>query len=69
MVPDPTPDSIIQHLLDRFEGTRVVAAWGRGPSSTIPAANCSAGSIFQRSRKRTVKTTRPRIWIAQGCSG
>jgi hypothetical protein len=28
MIPDPTPDSIIQHLLDRFEGTRVVAAWG-----------------------------------------
>jgi hypothetical protein len=28
MIPDPTPDSIIQHLLDRFEGTRVVAAGG-----------------------------------------
>lgn len=25
---DPTPDSIIKHLLDRFEGTRVVEAWG-----------------------------------------
>lgn len=25
---DPTPDSIITHLLDRFEGTRVVEAWG-----------------------------------------
>jgi hypothetical protein len=28
MIPDPTPDSIIQHLHDRFEGTRVVAAGG-----------------------------------------
>jgi hypothetical protein len=25
---NPTPDSIIEHLLDRFEGTRVVEAWG-----------------------------------------
>ncbi len=28
MSTDPTPDSIIAHLLDRFEGTRVVEAWG-----------------------------------------
>jgi len=28
MRPDPTPDTIIEHLLDRFEGTRVVEAWG-----------------------------------------
>lgn len=28
MISDPTPDSIIQLLLVRFEGTRVVAAWG-----------------------------------------
>jgi len=28
MIPDPTPDSIIQHLLDRFEGTRVSLAAG-----------------------------------------
>lgn len=25
---NPTPDSVIEHLLDRFEGTRVAEAWG-----------------------------------------
>jgi|TARA_R110000787_G_scaffold189378_1_gene301015 hypothetical protein len=28
MSTDQTPDSIIDHLLDRFDGTRVVEAWG-----------------------------------------
>ncbi|MDV4168237.1 DUF6194 family protein [Rhodovulum sp. FJ3] len=41
MSTDPTPDSIIAYLLDRFEGTRVVEAWGErsifyNPSLMLP---------------------------------
>ena len=46
MVPDPTPDSIIQHLLERFEGTRVVAAWGERSIFYNPGGKLQRGIYF-----------------------
>lgn len=46
MAPDPTPDSIIQNLLDRFEGTRVVEAWGERSIFYNPGCKLPRGVYF-----------------------
>lgn len=46
MVPDPTPDSVIQHLLDRFDGTRVVEAWGERSIFYNPGHKLPRGVYF-----------------------
>lgn len=43
---NPTPDSIIEHLLDRFEGTRVVEAWGERSIFYNPGLMLSRGVYF-----------------------
>lgn len=42
----PTPDSIIDHLLDRFEGTRVVEAWGERSIFYNPGLMLPRGVYF-----------------------
>lgn len=46
MVPQPTPDSIIQDLLERFENTRVVAAWGERSIFYNPGGKLPRGVYF-----------------------
>lgn len=46
MSTDPTPDSIIDHLLDRFEGTRVVEAWGERSIFYNPGLMLPRGVYF-----------------------
>ena len=46
MSTDPTPDSIIAHLLDRFEGTRVVEAWGERSIFYNPGLMLPRGVYF-----------------------
>lgn len=46
MVPDPTPDSVIQYLLDRFDGTRVVEAWGERSIFYNPGYKLPRGVYF-----------------------
>jgi hypothetical protein len=46
MVPDPTPDGIVQHLLERFENTRVVAAWGERSTFYNPGGKLPRGIYF-----------------------
>ena len=46
MVPDPTPDGIVQHLLERFENTRVVAAWGERSIFYNPGGKLPRGIYF-----------------------
>tara|TARA_R110002020_G_scaffold184100_5_gene380898 strand:- start:983 stop:1444 length:462 start_codon:yes stop_codon:yes gene_type:complete len=43
---NPTPDSIIEHLLDRFEGTRVVEAWGERSIFYNPGLMLPRGVYF-----------------------
>ncbi|NQY61397.1 DUF6194 family protein [Cognatishimia sp.] len=43
---NPTPDSIIAHLLDRFEGTRVVEAWGERSIFYNPGLMLPRGVYF-----------------------
>ena len=43
---DPTPYSIIEHLLDRFEGTRVVEAWGERSIFYDPGLMLPRGVYF-----------------------
>jgi hypothetical protein len=46
MATDPTPDSIIQHLLRRFEGTCVVEAWGERSIFYNPGRKLPRGVYF-----------------------
>lgn len=46
MSADPTPDSIIDHLLERFEGTRVVDAWGERSIFYNPGLMLPRGVYF-----------------------
>lgn len=46
MSTDPTPDSIINHLLERFEGTRVVEAWGERSIFYNPGLMLPRGVYF-----------------------
>lgn len=43
---NPTPDSIIEHLLDRFEGTCVVEAWGERSIFYNPGLMLPRGVYF-----------------------
>lgn len=42
----PAPDSIIEHLLGRFEGTRVVEAWGERSIFYNPGLRLPRGVYF-----------------------
>ena len=43
---DPTPDSIIAHLLDTYEGSRVVKAWGERSIFYNPGQKLPRGVYF-----------------------
>ena len=43
---NPTPDNIIEHLLNRFEGTRVVEAWGERSIFYNPGLMLPRGVYF-----------------------
>lgn len=46
MANDPTPDTLIQHLLDRFEGTRLIEAWGERSIFYNPGCKLTRGVYF-----------------------
>ncbi|MEO0487034.1 MAG: DUF6194 family protein [Pseudomonadota bacterium] len=46
VTPNPTPDTIIEHLLSRFDGTTVVAAWGERSVFYNPGNQLPRGVYF-----------------------
>lgn len=66
MIPDPTPDSIIQHLLDRFEGTRVVAAGGERSMFYNPGGESTFAALVMKGRnaqEASFAKSRATVWI------